>query len=100
HTRFSRDWSSDVCSSDLLQMGGFPPTADGLEAAILAGWAIIQAERDGETVLLPPDEGLAHYRERHTAVGLSFPVNSAAVGIAVRSEERRVGKGGATRGRG
>ena len=66
-----------------LQMGGFPPTADGLEAAILAGWAIIQGERDGETVLLPPDEGLAHYREHHTAVGLSFPVNSAAVGIAV-----------------
>src|SRR5690606_39306956 len=22
HTRFSRDWSSDVCSSDLLQPGG------------------------------------------------------------------------------
>src|SRR5207302_7520145 len=23
HTRFSRDWSSDVCSSDLFQWGGF-----------------------------------------------------------------------------
>src|SRR5690606_41061274 len=22
HTRFSRDWSSDVCSSDLYKMGG------------------------------------------------------------------------------
>ncbi len=66
-----------------LQKGGFPPTADGLEAAILAGWALIQGERDGETVLLPPAEGLDHYRKQQTAVGLSFPVNSAAVGIAV-----------------
>src|SRR5690606_30665274 len=24
HTRFSRDWSSDVCSSDLNMVGGFP----------------------------------------------------------------------------
>jgi cytosine/adenosine deaminase-related metal-dependent hydrolase len=66
-----------------LQMGGFPPTAEGLEAAILAGWALIQGDRDGETVLLPPAEGLNHYRDHHTAVGLSFPVNSAAVGIAI-----------------
>lgn len=66
-----------------LQTGGFPATADGLEAAILAGWALIQGERNGETVLLPPAEGLAHYRRHHTAVGVSFPVNSAAVGIAV-----------------
>src|SRR5690606_40267546 len=24
HTRFSRDWSSDVCSSDLIDRGGGP----------------------------------------------------------------------------
>src|SRR5690606_40134982 len=26
HTRFSRDWSSDVCSSDLQQQGRFLPS--------------------------------------------------------------------------
>src|SRR5690606_5771007 len=27
HTRFSRDWSSDVCSSDLFPTPGSPPTS-------------------------------------------------------------------------
>src|SRR5436309_9272188 len=27
HTRFSRDWSSDVCSSDLLRAQGAPPAS-------------------------------------------------------------------------
>src|SRR5690606_40148254 len=27
HTRFSRDWSSDVCSSDLMSAGDTPPNA-------------------------------------------------------------------------
>src|SRR5690606_20381187 len=36
HTRFSRDWSSDVCSSDLFgstERGGEPASAPGYEAA-------------------------------------------------------------------
>src|SRR5690606_10285629 len=35
HTRFSRDWSSDVCSSDLAELveAGFPPEqAAGVQA--------------------------------------------------------------------
>src|SRR5690606_2610310 len=32
HTRFSRDWSSDVCSSDLLFMGTPPTPTDPSEA--------------------------------------------------------------------
>src|SRR5690606_40503125 len=29
HTRFSRDWSSDVCSSDLLNFGQLPKRKTG-----------------------------------------------------------------------
>src|SRR5690606_39494130 len=35
HTRFSRDWSSDVCSSDLLRVGRFPPPNHALSALLL-----------------------------------------------------------------
>src|SRR5690606_40018314 len=33
HTSFSRDWSSDVCSSDLQALAREPPQADGDEAS-------------------------------------------------------------------
>src|SRR2546422_7020001 len=65
HTRCSRDWSSDVCSSDLV--------------AILRGL-------EGETRVLPfPD------RREHERAG--DPVAIGARGLRkTRSEERRVGK--------
>jgi len=66
-----------------LERGGYPATAAGMEAAIEAGWAQIHGVQDGETVLLPPAEGLAHFRERGSQVGVSFPVNSPAVAIAL-----------------
>src|SRR5690606_39416422 len=34
HTRFSRDWSSDVCSSDLLELGGLDLGDDTLAALL------------------------------------------------------------------
>src|SRR5690606_39446636 len=36
HTRFSRDWSSDVCSSDLVELHGTgTPVGDPVEATAL-----------------------------------------------------------------
>src|SRR5690606_39513246 len=35
HTRFSRDWSSDVCSSDLIVLSGSPLHAELLQRAFL-----------------------------------------------------------------
>src|SRR5690606_41007387 len=86
HTRFSRDWSSDVCSSDLHPAGGPADqiarlTGNGLGQALsatfvvdnrpggggmLGAQAVAQAKPDGETLL----------------------VNASVH----RSEERRVGK--------
>src|SRR5690606_40353002 len=89
HTRFSRDWSSDVCSSDLSQtsFGLFEPGCgpDVLERTLQFG-----LERLG-----------AGLRERvpqvvhRTALVLRFG-KVAPEGLE-RSEERRVGKGGRCR---
>src|SRR5690606_41545782 len=43
HTRFSRDWSSDVCSSDLLRRGSRRDRARGR-----------RHDRQGAAVLRPP----------------------------------------------
>src|SRR5690606_39855698 len=75
HTRFSRDWSSDVCSSDLAVGLG----ADHAQVRVQRGERIVRdlrrRRRDGA------DEGaLAGVREAEQA------------DVGQRSEERRVGK--------
>src|SRR3712207_7773698 len=77
HTRYWRDWSSDVCSSDLFRALGEP------EGFVLEG---MDAERrearvgDVLTVRLPPNTGdLVRIEVR-------------GAGRLRRSEERRVGK--------
>src|SRR5690606_39328067 len=83
HTRFSRDWSSDVCSSDLAD-------ADRLsdpEGAELLRWF-----EGGMLTLLGH---LTHARSGKQAQRLGICRKSARE--LVRSEERRVGKEGRCR---
>src|SRR5690606_39950342 len=72
HTRFSRDWSSDVCSSDL-----------GLAHALAAV--------EGELRAAPAHRAhhLSHLGLRLGDGGGGLP---DALPLALRSEERRVGK--------
>src|SRR5690606_41010169 len=94
HTRFSRDWSSDVCSSDLVEFG----------PALLAAHKFF--------------DGAGYIRRHLFNDGITFGMDSAAVkwirrivnakkpgslfkGLLAkprhfRSEERRVGKEGRT----
>src|SRR5690606_39667894 len=67
HTRFSRDWSSDVCSSDLHS-----------SAARQARWI---HEGVGDAVI-----------SENVPIALPTSDRDAAVGETLRSEERRVGK--------
>src|SRR5690606_40039890 len=75
HTRFSRDWSSDVCSSDLDPLR----VADAME---YAGWSRVEHLVDFI------EEDLFDVDLREATVVTMYLLHS----INVRSEERRVGK--------
>src|SRR3712207_7427974 len=77
HTRYWRDWSSDVCSSDLLGEPGLPLVVAVAEVVPVAG----RQELEPERVV------------RRVRAAVRRPVELARVGLlGARSEERRVGK--------
>src|SRR5690625_7275335 len=71
HTRWPRDWSSDVCSSDLLTL------------QILLHLLLVTGEGSQHV----PLADIISFRKRHTIERWSAPP-----GDYRRSEERRVGK--------
>src|SRR5204862_1023742 len=85
HTRSLRDWSSDVCSSDLFRDRRSAQQLTGTEGLLSDDGA---CRKVGRTTRRP--------RERED-VELAEESNEAGVG-GVRSEERRVGKEGRGRG--
>src|SRR5690606_39745081 len=88
HTRFSRDWSSDVCSSDLEFRRRYEKE---LRENTVAWSPILEAARQGTVTLLFS----AHDREHNSAVVLRDFLEerlSQSKKIATRSEERRVGE--------
>src|SRR5690606_40108167 len=91
HTRFSRDWSSDVCSSDLI-FGVLDKAAPGLAVAKQRE-GVVQAAGGGACFIAQgvtinanhlEQLGVFRYRRHRFARFRRQPV---------RSEERRVGKG-------
>src|SRR5207253_8212136 len=84
HTRWPRDWSSDVCSSDLrLGLDEPRPAADRFHR-----------EAAPELELAADLEGLAAPRRREAHAALAHPLRrgQALLDENLRSEERRVGK--------
>src|SRR5690606_40296677 len=53
HTRFSRDWSSDVCSSDLATPAVCTITSSGELAFVATGTCTIDADQAGDAAYLP-----------------------------------------------
>src|SRR5690606_39884960 len=95
HTRFSRDWSSDVCSSDLAN--GDPVVA---EVAVAGTTQAASTDETGEFILpLPAGE----WDLQVTAFGYASQDHHVTVtangDTRLRSEERRVGKEGKSRWR-
>src|SRR5690606_40927471 len=85
HTRFSRDWSSDVCSSDLATT---PPGS---------------CERQGQTVIPGLATSTPNHRSYEEGNGWSarhdrLVHRGTHPELGERSEERRVGKEGGSRG--
>ena len=58
-----------------LAMRGYSPTREGMEQAILDGYASVIGQRGGHVVYLKGREALALYEREKTHVGMSFPVN-------------------------
>src|SRR5207237_7252940 len=90
HTRFKCDWSSDVCSSDLLDLRG----ARLLDAGCGTGSFSIEAARRGaEVVAVDISPTLIEIAQRR----LPDDISRNAIHFVARSEERRVGKEGRAR---
>src|SRR5207247_7648761 len=93
HTRSTRDWSSDVCSSDLILI--ISEAEDN--ARLLRGLEI--GVNDYLVRPIDKNELLARVRtqirrKRYTARLRDNVQQSMEMAITDRSEERRVGKGG------
>src|SRR5690606_40482006 len=97
-TRFSRDWSSDVCSSDLPEVkqvfgkaGRSNSATDPAPLAMLETWVELKPKdqwRDGMTM-----EKLIKDMDK----SVHLPGMRNVWGYPIRSEERRVGKERRTR---
>src|SRR5207253_6324646 len=85
HTRWPRDWSSDVCSSDLLLVEGHQPALLVPQLAQLEGEPGVRSRHAGP-VKQRPQRSVG--QRRHQLEG---------EGDRRRSEERRVGKEGRSR---
>src|SRR5207249_8113308 len=87
HTRSKRDWSSDVCSSDLfVRAGHFTVHSSATPGTWMDAVLVLMFAFGGfEGALIPMSE--AHNPRRDAPFALF-----AALAMTTRSEERRVGK--------
>src|SRR5699024_11634875 len=89
HTRSKRDWSSDVCSSDLKKIIGVDISSGMLEVA----QEKIEKRnlQDRFEVQLGDSEHLPFQQNTFDAVTVAFGVRNFE-NLSARSEERRVGR--------
>src|SRR5690606_40528311 len=92
HTIFSRDWSSDVCSSDLSGRSGI-----STEDTLLKEWP-----ESGPKLVWQAEGAGRGYASAAIADGRVYTLGDGSSLAAdddeyLRSEERRVGKGGRAR---
>src|SRR5207253_4751001 len=95
HTRWPRDWSSDVCSSDL------PPVYPGLVVGREFAKTLHAYVGDEITLISPLGDlgpmGILPRSRRFRIAAIFYSGMYEYDATHVRSEERRVGKGGRAR---
>lgn len=75
-----------------LQMGGYEPTAAGLERAIGEGFTVVIVPRGDDNVAVPGEEGLRYWRESGTTASIAFPISYADAGLACATHKRGDGR--------
>src|SRR5690606_39935731 len=91
HTRFSRDWSSDVCSSDLSSIGKLNAGTYQLIYHLKTNDAVPSTTHmDTITFTVQQPTGLMEETKSLESV---FVYPNPVADMLTRSEERRVGKG-------
>src|SRR5690606_41164285 len=87
HTRFSRDWSSDVCSSDLSAL------TEGQEIKSISSYQNLDAGLWAEFLKLSLNaKDYSDSVFNHAKVYLNPQISKNTFEKMIRSEERRVGK--------
>src|SRR5690606_40175135 len=88
HTRFSRDWSSDVCSSDLFSATKFregydvEEVDDFLDEVVRTLNSVQEENEDLKSKLAAAERRIAELSR----------ADASSAAVQARSEERRVGK--------
>src|SRR5690606_41191692 len=91
HTRFSRDWSSDVCSSD-LRVWIFQANRALTNNEVQIANERLRAFTDEWQVHGAPLDSSYSVRHNQFIVLAADESQQSASGCSIRSEERRVGK--------
>src|SRR5690606_40504013 len=92
HTSFSRDWSSDVCSSDLVALDASDPTDIQVRGEFTLPGRIQDSRRVGDVLyLVTLEDGWCWGCDGNQKTVVT------SLDISDRSEERRVGEEGVWR---
>jgi hypothetical protein len=75
-----------------LITGGFAPTEQGMEEAILAGWAEINMEAGGRVVLAVGPAARDYWRQHKTVTSVSFKVNPPEPRVRLATARRPSGE--------
>jgi hypothetical protein len=73
-----------------LRMRGYAESQEGLERAIREGYSMVNVVFGGECTLISGPEGVRHWKNAKTEIGVSFPVNVPASTFlcATRKDEK------------
>src|SRR5207237_7599747 len=93
HTRFKCDWSSDVCSSDLVAGTGTPLQPSSANPCTGTNESITGGEFNTATGAFSSVNGGCDNLAGSTGAPQPSGCFSGGQAVAGRSEERRVGKG-------
>lgn len=74
-----------------LATGGFAATQEGMEQAILAGWANVNVEAGGQMALQSGSEAVKYWRDKATDTTVSFSVNPPGPRIHLAMAKRPSG---------